>query len=118
LIVGLPRFPCTADKRPLTPNGFYGARVGADDSGWPLVGIPTGKVSGIDVLDVDVEGLDWLKSVELPATRVHETRSGGKHLFWIHADGLRNSAGRIARGVDVRADGGYFIDLVKGRVSV
>jgi hypothetical protein len=37
------------------------------------------------------------------------TRSGGKHLLFRHARGLRNSAGKLAHGVDVRADGGYIV---------
>ena len=37
------------------------------------------------------------------------TRSGGRHLLFNHALGLRCSAGRVAPGVDVRADGGYVI---------
>jgi hypothetical protein len=52
MIRGLPRFPCTVDKRPLTPQGFYNAKAGVDDSSWALVGIPTGAVSGFDVIDV------------------------------------------------------------------
>jgi hypothetical protein len=45
----------------------------------------------------------------LPATRVHRTRSGGLHLLFRHHAGLKCSVGRIATGVDVRADGGYVI---------
>jgi len=68
-------------------------------------------VSGFDVLDVDVAGLGWLDSVwdRLPPTRAHATRSGGRHFFFRHVDGLRNSVSRIADGVDVRADGGFVI---------
>jgi Bifunctional DNA primase/polymerase, N-terminal len=57
-------------------------------------------------------GLDWLAGNinKLPPTRVQVTRSGGKHLFFHHVDGVRCSAGRIAVGVDVRGDGGYIID--------
>jgi Bifunctional DNA primase/polymerase, N-terminal len=108
----LPRFPCNSSKRPLTPHGFRDARPNVDTSGWELVGIPTGSVSGVDALDVDVEGMNWLTANidKLPATRVQVTRSGGRHFFWKHAEGLRCSAGRIARGVDVRGDGGYVID--------
>lgn len=79
----------------------------------PLVCIPTGAVSGFAVLDVDPDhgGCDWLHKQfdRLPRTRVHETRSGGFHLLFRHKPGLRNSAGKIAPGVDVRADGGYVI---------
>jgi hypothetical protein len=110
MIETLPRFPCREDKTPLT-RWTNGARADVDDSEWPLVGVPNGAVSGFDALDIDREGLNWLASVieRLPKTRVHETRSGGRHLFWRHAEGLRCSAGRIAKGVDVRADGGYVI---------
>jgi hypothetical protein len=107
-----PRFACGPDKRPLTPQGFYNAKTDVDDSSWPLVGIPTGAVSGFDVVDVDLDGLCWLDANwdRLPATRTQATRSGGRHLFFNHSDGLRCSAGRISKGVDVRADGGYVID--------
>jgi hypothetical protein len=37
------------------------------------------------------------------------TESGGYHVFFRHAEGLRGSVNRIAPGVDVRADGGYVI---------
>jgi len=108
MIDTLPRFACNRDKRPLVQWNRY-ARANVDDSKWPLVGVLTGRISGLDVVDVDLRGMDWLRSVQLPATRIHETRSGGRHLFFKHCDGLRNSAGRIATGVDVRADGGYVI---------
>jgi hypothetical protein len=42
-------------------------------------------------------------------TRAHRTRSGGVHLLFEHAPGLRCSTNKIARGVDVRSDGGYII---------
>lgn len=95
----------------ITPQGFYNASTNADDGEWPLVGIPTGAVSGFDVVDVDLDGLSWLDAIwdRLPPTRAHATRSGGRHLLFRHADGLRCSAGRIGKGVDVRADGGYII---------
>jgi hypothetical protein len=104
------KFPCTLEKRPLTQWNKY-ARANVDDSGWPLVGVLTGRVSGFDCLDVDVEGLGWLDQVrdKLPPTRTHETRSGGRHLLWKHVEGVRNSAGRIARGVDVRGEGGFIV---------
>ena len=117
---GLPVFPCRADKRPACPRSFKDATrdpVGVRDlfarhSG-PLIGVPTGAVSGIDVLDLDMDaGADeWLSEfcTNLPATRTHNTRSGGYHLVFRHRDGLRNTASKIAPGVDTRADGGYVI---------
>jgi Primase C terminal 2 (PriCT-2)/Bifunctional DNA primase/polymerase, N-terminal len=109
MLATLPRFPCKRDKTPLTSRGFYDARPDADDSSWPLVGIPTGSVTGFDCLDVDLKGLPWFDAQHLPLTRMHETRSGGIHCFFRHAHGVRNSTSRIANGVDVRAEGGMVI---------
>jgi Bifunctional DNA primase/polymerase, N-terminal len=108
MLATLPRFACRNDKTPLV-RWTTGARSDVDDSDWELVGVPTGSVTGFDCLDIDLEGLNWLSSVCLPPTRIHETRSGGRHLLFRHAEGLRNSAGRIARGIDVRGDGGFII---------
>src|SRR5215831_12509794 len=119
MLEGLLKFPCSFQKRPLTQWNKTASR-NADDSGWPLVGVPTGSVSGFDCLDVDVAGLGWLDEVwdRLPPTRAHATRSGGRHLLWKHAEGLRNSASRISEGVDVRADGGFVIWWPRQKLSV
>src|SRR5262249_43596483 len=80
----------------------------------PLVGVRTGAISGVDVLDLDAKHSDarnWWHAhrAELPVTRVHRTRSGGLHLVFRHAQGLRCSTSKLARGVDVKADGGCAI---------
>ena len=114
----LPVFPCLANKKPATPHGFKDAT--ADPAAirelWrshcgPLVGLPTGERSGLDVLDIDLDGLSWFgrNRNRLPLTRMHQTRSGGRHLFFQHQPGLRCSTSKIELGVDVRADGGYVI---------
>lgn len=106
----LPCFPCNFSKSPLTPQGFYNATVGADYSRWPRVGVATGAVSGIDVIDIDPDGMVWLEAnrYRLPLTREHQT-SRGVHLLLKHHPGMRNSNRRIAPGVDTRGDGGYVI---------
>jgi KaiC/GvpD/RAD55 family RecA-like ATPase len=73
------------------------------------IGIATGERSGIDILDLDPRNGsdDFPDLARLPVTRVYETRRGGRHYVFRHAPGLRCSAGRIALGVDVKADGGY-----------
>ena len=118
--LGLPCFPCGIAKKPATPCGFKEATCDPDAARelWkrypgPLVGVPTGEISGLDVLDVDPRhgGDGWLAEHKhrLPSTRVHRTRSGGLHLLFQHQHGMRCSVGKIAAGVDVRADGGYVI---------
>ena len=116
----VPSFPCLADKKPACPTGFKAATL--PEAGlatlWArhpgeLVGVPCGPASGLAVLDLDKDkgGGDWWSSnkARLPATRMHRTRSGGLHVLFKHRPGLRNSASKIAPGIDVRADGGYII---------
>jgi hypothetical protein len=107
----LPTFPCAANKSPLARDGFKSARIRrVVPKAWPLVGVRTGRASGIDALDVDPTGKGWLDANRnrIPRTRTQQTRRG-LHLFFKHADGLRCSVGKIAPGIDVRADGGYVI---------
>lgn len=117
---GVAVFPCSRNKRPACPNGFKDAssdpltveRLWRETPG-PLIGVPTGERNGFDALDLDPRngGGAWLAQnrKRLPATRIHQTRSGGTHWLFSHAAGLRCSASVIAPGVDVRADGGYII---------
>jgi Bifunctional DNA primase/polymerase, N-terminal len=117
-----PAFPCHADKRPACPHGFKDATADPEKlrelwARYPgkLVGVPTGEASGLFVIDVDsgrhVEAQDWLERVspDLPPTRQHATKSGGWHILFKHRAGLRNTASKLAKGVDTRGDGGYII---------
>lgn len=116
---GIPVFPCAADKKPAIEHGFKSAVRDAAAARKlflytrtaALIGMPTGAVSGISVIDVDPQGMAWYaaKQRRLPETRVHQTRRGGYHLLYKHPPGLRNSASKISFGVDVRGDGGYII---------
>jgi Bifunctional DNA primase/polymerase, N-terminal/Primase C terminal 1 (PriCT-1) len=125
---GAPIFPCKDEnKSPYTTNGFYDATTDPEQIAkwwkrWPnaLTGMPTGAAGGRWVLDIDPRhgGLESLAALErehapLPkaAPRVR-TRSGGWHIYLeLPADGtqIRNSAGKIAPGIDVRGEGGYVI---------
>jgi hypothetical protein len=83
-------FPCRADKRPCTPHGHLDAVSDAESIAalWarypsaPLVGVPTGAIGGIDVLDIDPNGEGWFQAHrdQLPQTLTHETRREGWHL--------------------------------------
>jgi hypothetical protein len=119
---GLPVFPCAATKRPTCPRGFLDASrdASAVRALWrahpgPLIGVPTGAVTGIFVLDCDTTKHDtataWLErhAPYLPETQSHRTQSGGLHLLFKHRSGLRNTQGKLACGVDTRADGGYVL---------
>lgn len=81
------------------------------------IAIACGKRSGIVVLDVDAghggyESLTVLfeKYGPLPTTPVSKTGSGGEHIFFKHPGiEIRNSAGKLGKGLDIRGDGGYVV---------
>jgi hypothetical protein len=76
-------FPCRANKRPTTPNGFKAAvkEREAIEALWhqhpgSLVGVATGTTSGIAVLDIDAKhntALKWWEEhrERLVPARVH-----------------------------------------------
>jgi hypothetical protein len=117
---GRPVFPCKS-KEPLTRRGYLDAstdpqRIHTWWNRWPdaNIAIPTGERSGILVIDVDQPaGLDAFEAEhgELPATRTHSTGNGGMHYLYEYPEGcgIRNSASRLAPGLDVRGEGGYII---------
>jgi len=74
------------------------------------VGLRTGAISGLVVVDVDTaKGAD-LETLELPPTVTVITGSGGLHLYFRHPGGtVHNSAGRLAPHVDVRGDFGQAV---------
>lgn len=82
------------------------------------VGIACGKRSGIVVLDVDADhdGFESLAELAinhgaLPETWTSKTGSGGRHIFFAYPENasIRNSAGKLGRGLDIRGDGGYVV---------
>lgn len=77
------------------------------------IGIATGYVSNIFVVDVDVKsgGLESMLTLDLPTTLKAKTGSGGYHFYYIYPPdcNIRNSVSKIASGIDIRGDGGYII---------
>jgi hypothetical protein len=80
------------------------------------IGLATGLASGFFVLDIDIksDGEDTLAELErqndrLPKTVVQHTGGGGRHFLFRHVPGLRNSAGKLGQGIDIRGDGGYIV---------
>ena len=115
----------TAGKHPRTRHGLKDAtrdivQIRAWWSAHPdsNIGVATGAVSGIVVLDVDVgDGKDGLLSLEhlegehgpLPETVESHTGGGGRHFFFRHpGEPIKNRVG-IYPGIDIRADGGYVV---------
>jgi hypothetical protein len=137
---GFAVFPLGPNKRPTKPapadclGGFHEASKDPDQIAWlwrnwpgMYIGVATGAVTGIDLVDVDngelppdAEQTDidvrdaaawWWKDNHhrIPKTRAFESGRRGIHLVFNHAPGMRNSQSRIHLGVDVRADGGYWV---------
>lgn len=110
-------------KHPRTRQGLKDASVEQSkiDIWWHRwlqanIGIRTGKVSGIVVLDIDPrqggnESLDQLiaKHGELPTTVEAETGGGGRHLVFRHPGGEFRNRTNIRPGIDVRGDNGYIV---------
>jgi hypothetical protein len=114
-------FPCKPNKAPYTLQGFKDATTDLDNidawfERWPnaLIGLPTGATFW--VLDVDPKhgGDKTLVALEgehgaLPRTWTVRTPNGGLHLYFLPAEGVSCSAGKLGPGLDVRGLGGYVI---------
>jgi putative DNA primase/helicase len=120
-----------ATKLPSLHNGLHGATTNEaiirrwwDACPTLNIGIRTGAVSGLVVIDLDhkpelgVDGFrswgDLLHQLCEPYhhTLVVLTPSEGSHLVYGHPGGgvvVPNSAGKLGPGIDVRGDGGYVV---------
>ncbi len=77
---------------------------------WPGVGIVTGQLSGVLVLDADgAEGEAELKRRGHPVTPMVRTAGGGLHLYFKHPNTDVRTGIRVAPGLDVKASGGYVV---------
>jgi putative DNA primase/helicase len=77
---------------------------------WPGVGIVTGPVSGVLLLDVDgPEGEAELQKNGHPVTPMARTPGGGLHLYFKHPEQHVRTGIRVAPGLDVKASGGYVV---------
>lgn len=81
------------------------------------IGIVTGRPSGLVVLDIDGQrGEGTLRALqeqhgELPQTYAVRTGGGGRHLYFAYPPDqlVRNSAGVLGPGLDIRGDGGFVV---------
>jgi len=115
---GLCIIPVGHDKKPLIKWERYQKEFPSESaiSGWfkkwpdMNIGMVTGSISGISVIDIDTEeGEEGIAPfIKKPRTIIVSTPRGGKHIWYKHEDGLRNSQGFI-KGVDFRGEGGYVV---------
>lgn len=118
---------------PQGQGGFHQATIdqGKIERWWQAypdanIGAPTGRhvdaITGapnatpFDVLDIDVDkgGLESLRALiaangQMPDTWYQITGTGGHHYCFASDGTVRNSAGGIAPGIDVRGTGGYIV---------
>jgi hypothetical protein len=110
-----------ANKKPMIAWAQYQDRYPSEEevidswTKWPQagIGIITGAISGLVVLDLDV-GYDPQKiaDLNLPETATVNTPSGGQHLYFKHPGyAIANRTDLFGNGshVDVRGDGGYVV---------
>ncbi len=73
------------------------------------IGIVTGQLSGVLVIDVEKEGLVDLEAQNLPETVTSISGGGGKHLFYAYPQGMeiRNCTKLEEMKIDVRGEGGF-----------
>lgn len=75
------------------------------------VGIVTGKVSGITVVDIDTKGGKAVPLDTFPETYTVKTPTGGYHLYYRYDPSIQQTANTFPQfpNVDIRNDGGYVI---------
>jgi hypothetical protein len=117
---GFSVIPVRPDKTPFIKWEEFQKRRPTEDeirqwwAKWPnaMIGIVTGSISGIDIMDTDSQEADeefqgYLSdSLICPTQR---TPGGGRHYLFAHAEGIRNSNDRSPFKFHVRGEGGYFI---------
>jgi hypothetical protein len=101
------------------------AKIRRDFTRWPDagIGIPTGAVNGVIVVETDtveghgIDGSNSLAQLEtkhgaLPDTLKAISPSGSVHRYFKHPGAgikIKSSASEIGRGIDIRGDGGMVI---------
>lgn len=120
--------PTSQSKTPLIPGGFKSASCDINKvTEWWMhtpdanIGIATGKVSNIWVLDIDIKngknGLQSLKDhlgsyfdIDPDRQLIAITPSGGLHIYYQYPKDIEvRCRTNILDGIDVRGDGGYVM---------
>jgi predicted P-loop ATPase len=112
--------PVGKDKKPLLKSWkFLQERIPTEEeleewwTRWPEanVGLITGRVSGITVLDLDVGHETSTPVNTFPETLTQSTPSGGTHLIYLYTPGFSVSANQYPQYpyLDMRSDGGFIV---------
>jgi len=110
-------------KRPLVPWIEYQSRRPTEKEirqWWQQypnanIGIVTGKISGIVVIDLDLDKDDNENGARIyeqaPTDLIVKTGRGGYHLYYHYPEDVDHIPNRVGLlpGVDIRADGGYVV---------
>lgn len=110
-------FPVNKAKEPLVAWKKFQNRMPTEQeierwwTKWPdaNIGIATGKISGITVVDVDT--YKGGKKDPFPETYTVLTGNKGYHLYYKYFPGIKNSVEKYPGlpGIDTRNDGGYVV---------
>ncbi|MFN0007025.1 MAG: bifunctional DNA primase/polymerase [Planctomycetota bacterium] len=74
------------------------------------LGLRTGEVSGVFAVDDDTTDGSGTAPFNLPKTPTVITSGGKRHFYFRYpADGIRNSASKLAPNVDIRGEGGQVV---------
>jgi predicted P-loop ATPase len=119
-VSGYSIIPLKKDKKPLINSWAEFQKTPASESvieQWWLrhpeanIGIITGSISGITVVDIDVKGDTVVPLETFPPTFTVKTPSGGYHLYYQYDKDIKQTANTYPQfpHVDIRNDGGYVV---------
>jgi P4 family phage/plasmid primase-like protien len=119
-VLGRSVMPIKSDKKPyLSSWKDYQKKLSTEDDvtrwweQWPKanLGIITGKISGIIVVDIDSYKGNSVSVDLFPETYTVRTGNGGTHLYYQYTEGLTISANAYPQypNLDIRSDGGFVV---------
>lgn len=120
MVNGQSVIPLGPDKRPLIKSWkeFQTTPAGPEQieawwTQWPHanVGLVTGKISNVTVVDIDAYKPGAPKITDFPPTYTVATGNGGVHLYYQYQEGLTISANAYPQypHLDMRSDGGFVV---------
>jgi hypothetical protein len=109
-----------------TANGGHGWKDATNDPAiiaeWSKryphanIGIATGKMSGIVIVDIDPRHGGFVTLARLagagfvfPPCPEEKTGNGGRHLVYAYRDGIASNKNKLGPGIEIKSDGGYIV---------